>query len=517
MTPLQRAIALDYEISDRLSQRSFRNYLQRVVIDSRPKPRRFGDVAESWQWDRVSAIEGAIEHVAGFRPDYAGPKNIWLGYSKGHDKTSFIARTFNWLLGYSRNRLKIYACASDADQAKLIRDAMTAERDLNPFLKKRVQVLMKAAWGRGGSLEILASDADSGQGKLPSCVVFDELSHWRNKEFFDAIYSARNKRPDCVVIVLTNAGFVGSWAHELREIARTSPRWHFFEQPVGQQLASWMDEAAILEDAKMLLPTEFRRLIRNEWIDLSEESGLLTRDEVNQAVDYNLKQQQKGTRGFKYFASIDYGPKKDRTVITVEHREPDGKVLTDHLECWHRPGGTVLVDEVEAYADKLNQAFFSPTWTIDGYQMEGTIQRFESKGYKVNRFEPRGGKSNYELASNLRYLIASGRFKWYPGAGRVTLPRKYGDPAFVITEFADDTLEKELSSLVIKLTAAGFRLDHVSNKHDDRAVGLGMSALAIVNEPLLPPLPAPTPVQLPPRDFRNLPFAADRGPLGLRQ
>lgn len=44
----QDILALDDELSDRLSRRSFRSYLDRVIINSVP-PRRFGIVEEPWQ------------------------------------------------------------------------------------------------------------------------------------------------------------------------------------------------------------------------------------------------------------------------------------------------------------------------------------------------------------------------------------------------------------------------------------------------------------------------------------
>lgn len=518
MTALQRAIALDYAVSDRLSQRGLSPYLDRVVIDSRPQPRRFGEVAEWWQRDRNDAIVAAVEHAAGFRESYDGPLNFYFGYSKGHDKTSFIARLFNWLLGYSKRHLKVYAAAADADQAKLIRDAMVAERSLNPWLKPRVQVLTKAAWGRGGSLEILASDSASAQGKLPDVIVFDEITHWHRQDFFDALYSARNKRPACVAVVLTNAGFKGSWQWNLRETARQSPRWRFFESPERTQLASWMNAAAIAEDRKLLTPTEAKRLLDNIWIDPGEESGFVTLAEAEACVDAALVERAVGVGPpqtavpTRYIAGVDYGPKRDRTALSVCHLDADGRVVVDRLDCWHRRGGEVLVAEVEDWCRRVHRDFNRPRFVIDPYQMLGTVQTLRGEGCDVAEFSPRGGTANYEMAATLRSLLVSRRIGWPATAG---LPGPPHSPPY--EDLRGDTFAVELANLLLRATPSGYRFDHTSGRHDDRAVAVGMAALELTKSPPPPPAKPPQPLPQPPLNLHALPHAAARGLFGVNR
>lgn len=492
---LRRAILLDHAVSDRASQGGLSGYLNRVVIDSRPEPRRFGEVAEPWQWDRVNAILPAVEHVAGFRRDYSGPLNFYFGYAKGHDKTSFIARLFNWLLGYSRRRLKVYAAAADADQARLIRDAMASERLLNPWLKRRVQIMLKAAWGSGGQLEILAADAASAQGKLPDVIVLDEVTHWHSKDFFDALYSARNKRPECVTVVTTNAGIKGSWQWELREAARQSSNWLYFEQPERQQLASWMNADRIAEDRKLLTPTEADRLLDNRWIDPGEESGFCLLDEAL-ACRGGVGE---GSKRSRYFAAVDYGPRRDRTALALLRRDGDGDPLAlADLQCWHRPGGEVQIEEVERWIEAVHATRPQTVFVFDEYQMLSTIQKYEKQGYRIERFAPRGGAANYELAANLRSLIASRRIRWGEFTGP-TLPHTTSPLP------AADSFESELSQLLLRVTPSGYRFDHRSGKHDDRAVAVGMAALFAVSAPPLAEFAPPTPIPQPHFDFKSPP------------
>ena len=288
MTPaeLKRAIQLDYALSDRLASRSYIDYLKRVVIDSRPQPRRFGDVARPFQWNFANALAPAVEYIAGVRPSYDGPLSFGFIMPKGSDKTGSVGRLLNWMLGYSKRRLNIYAAAADTDQAKLVKDSQATELRLNPWLANRVTLLNRVAWGRGGHLEILASDAGSAQGKLPDILAYDEIVHWHqnSKPFFDALYSARNKRPACLTIVTSNAGWKGTWAWDLRQEVINSPRWHWYEAPEGSRSASWMNAAAIAEDRKLLHPSEAARLLDNKWIDLAEERGFIAGIEVDGCV-----------------------------------------------------------------------------------------------------------------------------------------------------------------------------------------------------------------------------------------
>lgn len=515
---LARAVELDYAISDRIAAKSFRGYLDRVVINSRPEPRRMGDIEKPFQTERAAVITPALEYMAGLRDNYNGPLNFWFTMPKGSDKTGFCARAASWALAYSKKKLKIYVAASDADQSRLVRDSMQAELDLNPWLKKRVHLLYKAGWGPGGNIEILASDAASAQGVAPDLLIADEICHWHNRTLFDALYSARNKRPACVTIIATNAGYKSHFSYEIREQARQSPRWYFYEAAPNSKLAGWMDHDAIAEDRKLLHPAEASRLLDNVWQDTSLDLGFATREEVDRCVKPHLTPVAKGTeRNYKWYAAVDYGPKKDRTVLCLVYREPQsGVCCVERMSCWHQPGGTVLVNEVDNAIDYINAKYPSVRWSIDPYQMESTIQRLEAKRINVERFASRGGAGNFELASALRSAIVNSRVAWYPNCGAITLPHRLDEPAFPIESLRGDTLESELASLIIRPTSSGYRFDHTSNKHDDRAVALGMAVLAAVSDPLPPPpLEAPISVPSSPRDMKSLPFAAQRGLFGV--
>lgn len=500
MTDLERAIAVYHAVADAESARSLTDYLRRVVINCRPSPRRFGDVARAWQWERANAMTPALEQVAGLRSGYDGSLNFWYGAGKGADKSSFIARTFSWLLAYAKQPLSLYACAADTDQASLIRDAMEAELKLNPWLSARVNVAKRHAEGAGGRLEILASDAASGQGKLPDVVVADELTHWRNKDFFDAIYSARNKRPGCVFAVITNAGFRGTWQWELRNLAASSPGWHFFEQPAGVPLDSWMNAARITEDRKLLTPGEARRLLDNEWIDPGEENGFVSLAEAERCVDDSLSERDVGDPRFSYYLAVDYAPVRDRTALCVLHLEGEHAVV-DRLDVWQGSADArVQIADVERWIDDRLRGFRVAAVVVDPYQLESTTQRLRQRGVRVEQYESRGGKRNYELANALRGAVLSRRVRWSPAAGRLN----------------GETMASELAALVMKSMSYGSRIDHEHGGHDDRAVAVGMALVVALSDPRAAAGEPPRAIEHAKPSVPSLGYAQSRNLFGMR-
>src|SRR5262249_40186436 len=78
----------------------------------------------------------------------------------------------------------------------------------------------------------------------------------------------------------------------------------------------------------------------------------------------------------------------------------------------------------------------------------------------------------HRLAQLLKTSIQNKKLCWSPDAGR--LPKSMTIDERVRT-IEDDTFAKELSMLVVKPMVYGYRFDHESGRHDDRAVCVGMA------------------------------------------
>jgi hypothetical protein len=458
------------------SSLSARAYLDHVVIDSRPEPRLYRHLAKPWQWYFAEKLTPALESVCGVRSEYTGPRSFWLTLPRGHDKTSLIARLSNWTMGFTRRRVAGVCAAADREQAGLLHEFAEAEADLNPWLRARVGYRSNKLVGRSGSyLKIISADAYSSYGLKVDLIVCDELTHWPKRDLWDSLWSGRQKRPDAVFVVITNAGMLKTWQHDVVQMAKESPHWFVYDKP--GRFATWMDETQIRNDRRLLPPGIAARVLDNRWVDPAEGSGFISRSEAQACEDQGralgLRYEAAGKPGTRYWAGIDYGPVKDRTVLCVLHRAADGTVLLDQMRVLQgRPERRVRVEDVEDWMERTHRAFNHPTFVVDPYGLESTIQKYQGKGYEVERFTPRGGKANYELAANLRTLIINGLIAWYPRCGEVTLPGhvRHG-------------LVDELAEVTLRTTAAGFRIDNTEpGTFDDRVVSLGMAALSCCKE-----------------------------------
>lgn len=468
-----------YELADSVSSQSALAYLNHVVINSEPTPRRFGDVAKDWQKILNQRILPAVEYVTGVRTEYSGPRSFWITLARGHDKTGAIGRLCNWALAYTRRYINCIACAKDRDQANFLLESMQVEANLNPWLKRRLEFANYKVTGKasGSVLKAGASDAAGSFGARGDLIVLDELTHWETRGLWDTIMSGAEKRRNRVVVIITNAGLKHSWQEEelqkIKKFARLpQTKWWVYEAP--GRLDTWMNEEAIQRESILLPPATARRVLFNQWIDPGEESGFVTRQEVDCCSELGKRLQltyrdSPHNKDVEHFAAIDYGPVKDRTALCVLHQRPEDNILViDRLDIMQGSRGCpVSIEAVERWIDEVRSKFRLAAVVIDPYQMESTIQRYTGV-VPIERFEARGGKSNYELAANLRALIVNKQIAWYADCGGI--PK----------EGRMHSLDDELIELIVKQMGYGFRIDHLPSLHDDRCVCVGMAALHCV-------------------------------------
>jgi hypothetical protein len=250
--------------------------------------------------------------------------------------------------------------------------------------------------------------------------------------------------------------------------------WHVYEAPEGRTLASWMKPEDIASIRRLLPPSEAARLYDNIWVEETEDLGYLSRQQVVECElvgrTFGLSYRDKGEKGVNYFAAVDYGPKKDRTVMCVVHLDrKSGIFMVDKMDVLQGSHSEpVQITKVEEWLHETNRNFNQPPIIIDPYQMESTLQKYKDKLF-LEKFEFRGGKGNYKMAELMRSLIVNKTIGWYAGCGGI-----YANNMF-------HTLTDEISELMIRRMNYGYRIDHDSGKHDDRAVALGM-ALMLANK-----------------------------------
>jgi hypothetical protein len=493
---IRDSLAYQYALNDHYSRQGLGYYLDSVVINSSPEPTRFGLAADPWQRELIAAKMPAVEGLAGIAP-YSGPLSFLTILPRGHDKSSLEGRILNYLLAYSKRRIDGYLVAADLDQGRLIVDAMRDEALLNPWFAQHLEFKRYEVSGPAGKVEVVPADAGSAFGFRGNLYVLDEVTHWKDgigEKIWGAIVSGREKRKDSLLIAITNAQVIGSWQDELLiKTAMEDPEeWSVFYRK--GQIASWMTPERIEKVRKLLPSAVARRVLDNEAIDPTVESGYLDPANVWACETPGLAVHPIRIPGYSYVVSLDYGPTKDRTVGVVGHLDEQERVVVDVMDVWEGkkfPTGKVPVALVDAWLDRQLAHYRPAATVIDPYQMEGTIQRLQDKPgvdpKSIIPFAARAGQGNMDMAMLLRSLIMTGRVKWLPGTGLI------GER---------DSLPKELIALVTRVMVYGWRLDHSSGKHDDRAVGLGMMMTEAVKHryvaqvgtggEIVPAKPAPT-------------------------
>lgn len=461
--------------------------MEKTIIDSRPRPDYYFNLAEPWQRELDALIGPAVEKAIGVRDDYEGPNRFMVIMPRGHDKTSKLARMANYALTFAKHPISLAAGAVDAHQASLLTEAMQIEARLNEWYGNLIEFQKEKVKGLNGKLDILTSDAPSAYGRRDDFTIIDEITHWKKRDLWDSLFSGAEKRSTGVFVIITNAGIKRTWQHDLLRVANESPYWKVYSTPVGHR-AGWMDATQINHTRDLLTPGMAERVIENIWIDADTETIYLTEREVDECSNAGkalvLQRSSRATSSRRYIITIDYAPKKDRTVLTVMHSNTQGRgfIQVDEMDVWQ--GGDdrhVSIAQIEQWITERNSRYNYPDIIADPYQMESTCQKFGVSN-AVFRFESRGGKRNYELAENLRHLIVNQQLLWYEGCGK-TFDRTG----------SVDTLEQELKDLVLKPNMGyGYRFDHVASKHDDRAVAIGMGALylcKLVDGEWIEPLP----------------------------
>jgi len=363
-----------------------------LTVDVDGVARRFGDVMDPWQAADFALLDPALAICNGRNANVGGPvldvrMRAFLERGRGHSKTTDLAVMACWALAFSTRPLKGYAYAADRDQARLLRDAAATIVRLNPWLGMILDVgpgkiVNKAVDhpGEGGILTIEASDVGSSYGILPDLIIADELVHWEEKAgegLWHSLISSAAKRSNCLLVVISNAGFVDSWQWNAREVARTDEAW-LFSRLDGPQ-ASWLSPERLAEQRRMLPRIAYARLWDNQWS--SSGGDALTPDDINAAFLDGLNPMTGNESGWLFVAGVDLGLTRDFSavvVLGVPSGGGAGKIRLAHHKVWRPQGAKIDLMEIELYLLGLDQRFGLEFCASDPWQAELLLQRLDA-------------------------------------------------------------------------------------------------------------------------------------------
>lgn len=276
---------------------------------------RLGAAMADFQRRDFEALAPALHALAAGRA--ADCRRFWVERTKGGSKDSDAAVALLWLLTFSPRQLRCQIGADDqqqADEARLIvQQILRLEGPLNRFVASILDVQRSAIVNKqtGSVCEILTRDKSGTHGSRPDLVLINELTHIGDEEFGQTLFDNADKVGHSVVMVATNAGFVPSWQHSWREIARTSDRWHF---SALTEPAPWVSEADLEESRRRNPLHRFNRLWQGIWCSGSGDALAPGDIEAACTLSGPLHSPE---RGWLYVAGLDIGLVKDCTALVT--------------------------------------------------------------------------------------------------------------------------------------------------------------------------------------------------------
>lgn len=426
--------------------------------------RRWGEAAVAWQWSDARAV---------LDPESATPYHF-LTRSRGGAKTSDLAgMAIAAMLAQLAPRSRLYGLAADRDQGRLLVDSIASYEARTPELRGAIRVdAYRVTASRSGSvLEVIAADAPSAWGLCPDFLIADELAQWAQtpgpRRLWEAASSAIAKRPYARLVTLTTAGDPAHWSAKVLDHAKRDPLWRVHEV---RGPAPWLDPVRLAEQRRRLPASVYARLFENVWT--ASEDRLVSPEDLAACVtlDGPLEPQP----GIGYVIGVDLGLRRDRTACAICHAEPvdavaEGqvraetvgmRVVLDRLAVW---AGTreqpVLLRQVEEWLAQAARRYRARV-LCDPWQAAGLVERLRARGVDVAEF-PFTAQSVGRLAAALHVQL-----------------RERG------LDLPDDPeLLDELANLRLRETSPGVvRVDHDADRHDDRAIALGIAVVTLVSE-----------------------------------
>lgn len=367
-----------------------------LLIDVDGTARKFGTVMDPWQTADFQSLDPALRRCAG-RSKADTKMRDYLERPRGHSKTHDLGVTAVWAMAFAARPIRAYAFAADKDQAGLLKDAMATIVRLNSWLASILDVqrnlvinIAQGHPGLGSRLDIFTSDVASSYGILPDLIIADELTHWQGDgSLWHSLISSAAKRSNCLLCVISNAGFVDSWQWAVREAARTDEAW-LFSRLDGPQ-ASWLTEDRLAEQHRMLPQIAYLRLWENQWS--SGGGDALLPSDVDAAFLDGLQPMKGNEAGWLFCAGVDLGLTRDCSAVVVLAVPDDGRAgrirLATHKLWRPTPGKRVNLMEVESYILDLDRQYGLEQVGFDPWQAELLASRLEADTARRRRNERR--------------------------------------------------------------------------------------------------------------------------------
>jgi phage terminase large subunit-like protein len=190
-----------------------------------------GDWFDHEEFSRLQAFFSLLKHQKGvwagkafellpWQRDLLGPLLCWrkadgtrrfrkayIEVPRKNGKSTVLAGIALYMLLCDREPgAEIYCAASARDQAAIVGDACRQMVASSPVLEKSVESFRNVITFGTSKLEILSSDAGTKHGKNASCVIFDEVHTFPDRDLYDALVTSMGARQQPLEVCITTAG-----------------------------------------------------------------------------------------------------------------------------------------------------------------------------------------------------------------------------------------------------------------------------------------------------------------------
>lgn len=363
-------------------QQSPEKFRAALKIDTDDGCKPLTEVIDDFQRIDFEALDNGLRRAVGQSVE-SGFSRAWIERPRGHSKTSDLAIMVSWLLFASRKPLSGLAAAADRDQAGLLKDGISRLVFANPWLSDFIEVQKNSVVNphTDSNLQIITSDAPSSYGALPDFIICDELTHWQKRDLWDSLLSSSAKRKHCLLVVITNAGFIDDWQWDTREAIRKTDNWYFSR--LDGPVASWLTPEALAEQQALLPPAAFDRLWRNQWS--SGGGDALDTEQIEYAFRGNLLPLSAAIPDFEFVGGLDLGVSRDASAVCVlgirRTHHDHGSLRLASTRIW-RPTKRKKVDlrDVERTLFELHQKFKFKQLNFDPWQAQHMASRLQAGG-----------------------------------------------------------------------------------------------------------------------------------------
>lgn len=278
---------------------------------------------------------------------------VWAEMTKGWGKTTSVGIEYIMLLALAPEELRSISGASDLDQSREAQRAIATICRMNPFLDGTLDVQNLAIVNphTHSRLDFTPSDSSSAHGTRPNGVTHVDEAGNIPESRWDCVLTWLNNASKCggATCLTTNAGFMDHPAWKLREFARTSPRWEFFQET---SVPPHIPPEEI-EEARARNPASvFARYFEGIWSDGRGDAL----DPADIAAAVTQAGPMDGTEpGFQFVGGLDLASRRDHAslVILASHFATK-RVRLARCQSWAPVAGKVDLDAVRTAVAAAN-------------------------------------------------------------------------------------------------------------------------------------------------------------------